>query len=675
MSTLAFASTDRDAVLLERMIRGRSAVDVKVVALSLGARIRLRQLGVTCEPLDGFVPVPDRRTLRFDARFFSRFWYEVEEVRTHPVLGPLREYKGYPLLQMQTLHLFYWMGEALASLRTAQALLDRFRPEEVLLPEPDPAKPGLWYTPRVNWDAPALGFLCGRAGIRVTRAAPTDGGEPAGRGEGHGMARLRTMVGVVMRSADWLRGSKRLFQGRESGSRILVITRGGYYFSQLLPYVQELSRREIHVRVASPEVLEPEQRREIRHSGAEEILLNSELLFRKTLRRREFRETSDRALAALDGLPAFHRFLTTREGIEFWPHLRPKFEGLFREDIPVTLAHLDVAENLLRRENPDLLVSGVDVQASDATFPLAARRAGIPTLGLQHGTTLRENVIDNCFASETYAVYGEIPRRLWAEAFGMPSERHPVVGHAEMEKKYRKGAKPDRGGILRRLHLEEGRPVCLFLGALGWVVNDVERYAEEEIFRTVLALHREIPGLQLVVRLHGGETVGFLRDLAHESGIPVELDPVATLPELFSASDVVISQSTTAGLEAMAAGCPLVYLNIRCDRDWLPYATSGAALGVYEAPELAPAVRRILEDRSVVEELRQKAAEFLEGYVGGLRGDAANRMTEACQSLLRKGRSEADGWREEYRRRSMAFLRRAGEGWNPPVPLPGGGAK
>ncbi|MCH7873048.1 MAG: hypothetical protein IID33_15235, partial [Planctomycetes bacterium] len=352
-------------------------------------------------------------------------------------------------------------------------------------------------------------------------------------------------------------------------------------------------------------------------------------------------------------------FFTHRNGIPFWPLIRPKFRTLFSNDIPLTVAHLTAAEEIIESVQPDLLLAGLCEASTDAAYALAAGAAGVPSLGLQHGTILKGHADSVAFATDEFAVWGRSARRTLAR------DSDVIVGNADFEERY--ATSPARTSVAS-VEIDPARPVCLYLGAVGWAVNDVDRYAEENLFATVFDLRKAMPDVQLIMRLHAGEATELLREMARERGVDAIIDPNASLQELLELSDVVVSQTTTAGLEAMIAGKPVIYLNIHCERDWLPYAECGAAVGVYEADQLAPAVKRVLSDATLREELARKARPLIAEQVDGLTGDSARRMADLCERTIGERRGETG--RTAYLNRMTAFMYNADSNWKPPGVVP-----
>lgn len=143
-------------------------------------------------------------------------------------------------------------------------------------------------------------------------------------------------------------------------------------------------------------------------------------------------------------------------------------------------------------------------------------------------------------------------------------------------------------------------------------------------------------------------------------GLPVELvDPGADARRLIAAADVVVGFQTTALLEAMAAGKPVLYTGwdpeaTRLRDNLVPLADWDDAIEVVtDAAALAPTARGAL-GKPLAERTRARRAELVEGILGPIDGHASERALAAVRRVV-------DGWtvgdEERARRERLSGLR------------------
>ncbi|MCH7870393.1 MAG: hypothetical protein IID33_01705, partial [Planctomycetes bacterium] len=228
-------------------IRERIPGSVKAVALTLDARLGMRRAAAAYDTLPGLSQSLDRATLRRDARYFARYWFELDSLKADSRIGEFGKYRDYPLYAMQWTHLCYWLTEAVTSLEVARLMLERERPSEIILVDDAPEPPAYWYSPHDNWDAAALSLVARRRGVTVTwlraESLPEQVDKP------HPIRRcigaMRGSLSKLRRRPDDRDDGRRLFaaEPNANGRCVLAIAHGHHYLTQMLPHLLELGKR------------------------------------------------------------------------------------------------------------------------------------------------------------------------------------------------------------------------------------------------------------------------------------------------------------------------------------------------------------------------------------------------------------------------------------------------
>ena len=92
--------------------------------------------------------------------------------------------------------------------------------------------------------------------------------------------------------------------------------------------------------------------------------------------------------------------------------------------------------------------------------------------------------------------------------------------------------------------------------------------------------------------------------------------------------------STEVALEAMILGKPVVTVNLTNQPDLVPYAQSGAALGVYKAEDIASAVRKVLQDPETRKGLELGRQKYLYEQFFKLDGQATKRVVDLIYRMI-----------------------------------------
>jgi predicted glycosyltransferase len=111
-----------------------------------------------------------------------------------------------------------------------------------------------------------------------------------------------------------------------------------------------------------------------------------------------------------------------------------------------------------------------------------------------------------------------------------------------------------------------------------------------EVDRVLLAIVSKHPEWRLVIRPHPSETVSYA-DLPDNVELSLSSEP---LYELLSAVDVVVTMSSTVGLEAALLGKHLISLDISIFTEDAPYSKMGIAKGVDSLDNLEGAIQAVL---------------------------------------------------------------------------------
>ena len=223
------------------------------------------------------------------------------------------------------------------------------------------------------------------------------------------------------------------------------------------------------------------------------------------------------------------------------------------------------------------------------------------------------------------AVSGEIAAEL-VEDLGWPAEKVEVVYNAvDVER----AAVPAPPGLREQLGGSETRPLVLTPARLN----------AQKGHDALLEAVAEVPGALFLLAGDGPERER-LEGRATELGVAERvrfLGRREDVPQLLGACDVfclpsLYEGSSLAVLEAMAAGIPIVSSAIGGTEELIEDGRSGLLVPPGDAPALAAALRRLLDDPRLREELAERARERVDS---GLRREQnAERAASVYRQLL-----------------------------------------
>lgn len=316
--------------------------------------------------------------------------------------------------------------------------------------------------------------------------------------------------------------------------------------------------------------------------------------------------TCDLYQAMVSGLKAHQVTLLEADQALLWQQLQQQQQ------------HLQAVASELAMLRPAGIFVFSDNHYPSQEYVAVAQRDGIPAIMLQHGLDCEQFCLEEAYAS-TIAVWGEARQRRYQQF----SHRQPIIsvtGNPE----YDHLRLPDRLDPSGQYWLWVTRPHA------PHKCYAPSRHPNEAlaILDAVLKALRSVPDARLVIKPHPIDCIGaYQARLANEPlASRVEISS-QSLHTLFPQASTVITEDSTAGLEAMFWGKPLVHAHFTASKPAVPFVEYGAALPAYSDEMLQAAL-----DRSQTltppeqEQLLQAQRYFLQDFAGPCDGQAAQRV-------------------------------------------------
>ncbi|MBQ9086069.1 MAG: CDP-glycerol glycerophosphotransferase family protein [Clostridia bacterium] len=178
----------------------------------------------------------------------------------------------------------------------------------------------------------------------------------------------------------------------------------------------------------------------------------------------------------------------------------------------------------------------------------------------------------------------------------------------------------DRGAFLSSLGISEGHRVITFMSQPTADREDVLRIFAETVRENIC------DDVQFLIKLHPNEDGKIQRLILQDYGITdVLIVKTVDVRALLAVSDLVITVSSTTGLEAAVMGKPLVYISLT-EEDDVPYQAMGIGRRTKNAGELMSAIRAELSGDSFNKEKDKFQTD----------GRAAQRVGDLVEVLAKK---------------------------------------
>lgn len=280
------------------------------------------------------------------------------------------------------------------------------------------------------------------------------------------------------------------------------------------------------------------------------------------------------------------------------------------------------AEQIFSAKKVDLLLTYADTSEPDLFYVYNAKARGIPTLSIQHGATNFEGHGD--FQSDYCCVWGELSKRYYMDVYAKTTDQMSVTGNLTFDKyqnvKFEEKVSPQK--------------VIGFIDSINNAIQGSYFYCAY-YFKLIQILQGEKYKYKIRPRSFGNADLDILKVLTKEYEVDLTIDKSSSLVDFISQSDIVVTQNTSAAIEALYYRKPMIYNNICCPKDLLPLSKYGAAVSVYEFDELMPTIKKLLTDKEFVKKQLEAQKYFLELYCYKNDGRSSERIVGMINKIIK----------------------------------------
>lgn len=250
-------------------------------------------------------------------------------------------------------------------------------------------------------------------------------------------------------------------------------------------------------------------------------------------------------------------------------------------------------QRIVDKLEPKLLI------AMNPSFEPIAGRTGIPSLMIRHGMLMDHPAHLHKLQNTHVACLGNHDQDLLHEKSGIPMDRLHITGfsrfdHISCSQQFSKAE------IIKKYGLDPSHKHILLVtqphqNPWDLTKEEADHLVDAMLSGTVKLVNEGLP-VQLLIKTHPRENPSFYFDpiLEYKLDVKVFHDQVSSIQELICISDVVVTVSSTAGLEALLLDKPLVTINFSSDPEPIPFQTKGGSLGVNSEQDLVPTLKRAL---------------------------------------------------------------------------------
>lgn len=327
-------------------------------------------------------------------------------------------------------------------------------------------------------------------------------------------------------------------------------------------------------------------------------------------------------------------------GYKIWPLVESQFLRYFDFRLSGHARVHAMISRMLDIEKPKTTVSPEEVSETARILFSCSIKRGIPCVAVQHG------IFDNnilCYhnkgeTSSTKAhpklcplpiktcVYGQYYKDILVSKGRYPEKNVVVTGSQRFDRII--GQEFNKESFNNRYSIPTDSKIIAYITS--------PTPFNKEMTIALLEEAKKISKAFVVIKIHQSEKRKFYEDIVKYTGSDAIILDKADLYDVLNASDVVITYLSTAGLEAMLFGKPLIVLNLTGEKDIVKYAISGAAAGVYERRNIKPVIDEMLTKGKLYEKIQKIASSFVMKNAFNIDGKATERISEVIRKLIKK---------------------------------------
>ena len=315
---------------------------------------------------------------------------------------------------------------------------------------------------------------------------------------------------------------------------------------------------------------------------------------------------------------------------------KPLVEHVIREGAPRAALLVAMASAALDVASPSLVVSFEDGDTNRA-FNLLSRQRGIPSLAYY--------VLSPAYGPQLVrrtqgwlAVSGESLRTAFSSQMTVHPERLRIVGDTLTDAVAGRSRRGARAQVAESLGLSPERPIVALLST--WVAPPIRLDDIRTVFTRTAAAVRDLPGAQLVIKVHPLQPVEQVRSWMQSWQCEGTVVRSIDLLDLSLAVDVVSAPTTTAIWQPMLAGTPVLCVQPRRSVEFFEpfeygYLSGKGVVFVPEDQDAGPVLRSLLFDQGARAEQIERGLAHAVRHVGPIDGRAGERLRGLIEEILR----------------------------------------
>lgn len=289
-----------------------------------------------------------------------------------------------------------------------------------------------------------------------------------------------------------------------------------------------------------------------------------------------------------------------------------------------------VLMRLSKVEKPNIILVLTDSTPPSKIAVLVGRIAHVPSLLLHYVGMIGRYYACPSFLVDKIVVTGKFARDMLIRC-GIDETKLVVTGRPTYDSLVRRKKYFEKEKICNKLGLDPKKKIVVFT-----TQPLLHRVDNSQVYAICKAM-KEFSGLQFVIKVHPAElSLSNYERITKDIGVNALITRDADIYEVLYVCDVMITGFSATALDAMMLDKPVVTVNFTGLEDPLPFAESGAAIGVYEEKDIIAAIKMGLYDEDTREELRVAREKFVYEHSYKRDGKSTERVVKLIGQMVQK---------------------------------------
>ncbi len=339
------------------------------------------------------------------------------------------------------------------------------------------------------------------------------------------------------------------------------------------------------------------------------------------------------------------------KGINLYSVLSGQLKRLFVGSFSSGIFLLDLAENILTKQKPDIILTIYETSTDRMALEMMASKRNIPVLGFQHGaissfTAARFSYCHrdsevwyseseeplSCPIANKTLVYGEYYKDILINS-GYPANTLVATGCPRFDRLFNLDRSKAVDNCQKLGINADGKNILFLTEGLDeeFMLQEIIPDQEKNIRSAETILKSSPKDSTLIIKVHPRDRAGNYEYLFKKfSGREIKVVENIDLADLIQCSSLVLMKASTAGLEAAIFKNPVVSLNLFNEPDFADYyVKEGVALVVNDADSLKEALQELLNDTPARQRLISNMDGFIKKYLFSSDAKSSERVKEA----------------------------------------------